>query len=855
MGSVAGWMRLWRLCVVALAVLAAMLCAAAAQQERALRGVALVIGQSAYRELPGLPNPANDARAIAQRLSELGFNVDTALDADAKRLDRALVRFEEDAADADVALLYYSGHGIEADGENYIAPVDARMPGAQDAARDLVAVAPILERLRARVPIVIALLDACRTNPFPPGTVIATADGAVASVAAAGLGVPRGAIALKDDGGKTLGTLLGFAAEPGKAALDGEPGSNSPYAAALLKHLGAGGYAFGDVMTMVAEEVYLKTSARQLPWTNASLRRLLYFGLTPPMGSDDDEAISDGRRRLLLTIAATPPQTRQLVQQVAATNDVPLDALYGMLDALGVDAAHGTVGERLSQGAERLKAMLAERHLQTRQDVEIVRLSALADRAETEGVMALALQFRDRASARADAIDAALDEAERNIAGRRLELAATYRANADTANLNFDFATAARRYADAFAQAERWDVQLAYTMKVSEGDAWADLGGYRGDMDALKRSLDAYGQALEIGRQLPNARRDAALKGNMAIVLTKLGTRSADGAAWLDQAAALYDEIAKALPRKRYPEDWAYTQLNLGGLYQSLADMTGDARYLDKALKGYSGAADVMTRKAAPKVWAGLQVNMANAYAARAKRDGGVKDLQRAAKALEAALSIWTRDADPLEWALATTNLGSVLGNLGVKQKDAATLRRAIVMTQAAIEVTTRDRQPLDWAGAMINIGSTYLDIADLEDDTGLCEAALASYRAAREVATRGADIALFAATWQGEGRALLLLGRRQNSMDRLREAEVAAGVVVETMAGGPNRIGWARARSLLGEVLLEIGRHNGDGDTLRRARAAFEEARSAYREGGMGEANQGFWEKQIAAVDTELAK
>ncbi len=723
--------RMWRLCAAAFALLVFASTFALAKDGEALRGVALVIGQSAYRQLQPLPNPANDARDIGNLLSGLGFDVDTLADGDMRRLDRALSRFEEDAAEADVALVYYSGHGVEAGGENFLVPVDAGPPAENGAASDLVAVGPILERLRKTVPIVIVLLDACRTNPFPPGTIIASG-GAAAPASSTGLGVPRGAVPLGDARQETLGTVVGFAAEPGKAALDGDLGGHSPYAAALLKHLAAGGYAFGDVMTMVSEEVYLKTSARQLPWVNAGLRRLLYFGLEPPKGSADDEAIGESRRKLLLTIATTPPQTRQMVEQVAASRAVPLDALYGMLDALGVDAGSGDVAQRLTQGAERLKAMLAERDVQTRQDPEIVRLSQLADRAEAEGVIALALRFRERASDRADEIDAALDEAERNIAGRRLELAATYRASADTANLNFDFAIAAKRHADAFAQAERWDVPLSYVLKVSEADALADLGDYRGDNDALKRSLEAYGRALEIGRQQPNARRDAALKGNMAIVLTRLGTRLPDGAAWLDRAAAIYGEISKSLPRKRYPQDWAYVQLNLGGLYQKLADQTGDAAYIDRALKAYTGAAEVMTRKAAPEIWAGLQMNIGNAYTSRGNGGRGVKDLRRAEKAMEAALSVWTRETDPVNWALATANLGSVLGNIGGKEKDAAMLRRAIAAYEASMQVATRDRQPVDWAAGMNNLGATYLDLAELGGDVALYDRSVASSAFAR---------------------------------------------------------------------------------------------------------------------------
>ena len=173
--------------------------------------------------------------------------------------------------------------------------------------------------------------------------------------------------------------MIGFAAEPGRAALDGEPGGNSPYAAAVLKHLAAGGYAFGDVMTLVAEEVYLKTGGRQLPWTNASLRRLLYFGLQAEPQEGDEQAIRGERRTLLLTIATTPPDRRRLVEQVATANAVPLDALYGMLGVLGVGTSDGNLEEQLSKGAERLKAMLAARDVQVRQDSEIVRLAGLVN--------------------------------------------------------------------------------------------------------------------------------------------------------------------------------------------------------------------------------------------------------------------------------------------------------------------------------------------------------------------------------------------------------------------------------------------------------------------------------------------
>ena len=108
-----------------------------------------------------------------------------------------------------------------------------------------------------------------------------------------------------------VGTLIGFAADPGKAALDGERGGHSPYAAALLRHLSAlQGMEFGHVMRLVTEEVYLKTRmAQRPPWVSESLTRFLYFG--SPLVIGEQALIDDERRPLLLMIANLPYERRR----------------------------------------------------------------------------------------------------------------------------------------------------------------------------------------------------------------------------------------------------------------------------------------------------------------------------------------------------------------------------------------------------------------------------------------------------------------------------------------------------------------------------------------------------------------
>ena len=234
-------MKSLRIVPVLCVCLLALMHAGTALAQKNLQGIALVIGQSAYEHVPALPNPANDAREMVKLLTDLGFDANSVTDRDTRRLARDLERFVEDAAEADVALIYYSGHGVEAGGENWLLPVDADMGSLDNASEKLVLLSAVIDALKRSVPVTIVLLDACRTNPFPPGTLVkATPDDAGAPAGASGLTAVRGAAPLSQlwpAAADSLGVVIGFAAEPGLPALDGTPGGTSPYASALLRHL------------------------------------------------------------------------------------------------------------------------------------------------------------------------------------------------------------------------------------------------------------------------------------------------------------------------------------------------------------------------------------------------------------------------------------------------------------------------------------------------------------------------------------------------------------------------------------------------------------------------------------------
>ena len=142
-------------------LVAVMLCATAmADEDGQLSGMALVIGQSDYEHLDPLANPENDARKIEELLDGLGFETEIRLDRTVRRLRRDLDGFVEDAEGTDVALVYYSGHGIEAGGENYLLPIDTDVASLARADTDLVALSDLVQRLMSAAKIAIILVDA-----------------------------------------------------------------------------------------------------------------------------------------------------------------------------------------------------------------------------------------------------------------------------------------------------------------------------------------------------------------------------------------------------------------------------------------------------------------------------------------------------------------------------------------------------------------------------------------------------------------------------------------------------------------------------------------------------------------------
>jgi tetratricopeptide (TPR) repeat protein len=231
------------------------------------RRIALVIGNGKYQHAVALPNPASDARAVAKALGEIGFEVALGTDLDRAGMEGRLRDFLAKASSAQVALLFYAGHGLQVDGRNYLVPVDAKLETASDLNFGTVDLDRILASLEDPARANIVILDACRDNPLARSFAAKTRSTAVGAGLAAYTSLGTG-------------TLIAFSTAPGKVAADGD-GANSPFTQGLIKYLHTPGLEVRQMLTRVRNDVAKATGERQVPWDNSSLRGDVYLaGLT-----------------------------------------------------------------------------------------------------------------------------------------------------------------------------------------------------------------------------------------------------------------------------------------------------------------------------------------------------------------------------------------------------------------------------------------------------------------------------------------------------------------------------------------------------------------------------------------------
>ncbi|MGI9382011.1 MAG: caspase family protein [Methyloligellaceae bacterium] len=250
--------------------------------------VALVIGNSAYRHATPLKNPGNDAKDIAAALRRLGFDVVLGQDVDRPGTERAIREFAKKLPGSRVALFYYAGHGLQVNGRNYLAPIDARLSSESDLDFEVVPLHLVLRQMERGKRTNLVFLDACRNNPL--------ARNLARSMGTRSGSIGRGLARIETG----VGTMIAFATQPGNVALDGK-GRNSPFTTALLRHIEAEGKTISEIMIAVRNDVLKQSNGEQVPWEHSSLTGQFFF----------KKAAAKAGPLRQEPVAATPPAKRQ----------------------------------------------------------------------------------------------------------------------------------------------------------------------------------------------------------------------------------------------------------------------------------------------------------------------------------------------------------------------------------------------------------------------------------------------------------------------------------------------------------------------------------------------------------------
>jgi len=236
------------------------------------RRIALVIGNSAYQYAGNLQNPVNDAEDISQILTELDFQVICKKDVSLNIMNDAIYQFGELLKGGGIGLFYFSGHGMQVKGENYLLPVDANIQREDQIRYRAINASDVLIKMdEAKTHLNLVFLDACRNDPFPRSF--------------------RSPVRGLADMKAPTGTLLIYATNPGNTAADGT-GQNSPYTKNLLRYIREPNLEIGMMLRKIRTSVREETGGRQIPWENGSIEGEFFFVQKTTLNDNIPESIA-----------------------------------------------------------------------------------------------------------------------------------------------------------------------------------------------------------------------------------------------------------------------------------------------------------------------------------------------------------------------------------------------------------------------------------------------------------------------------------------------------------------------------------------------------------------------------------
>lgn len=461
---------------------------------QAERRVALVFGADRYEHIRPLTNAVNDARAVEDALDALGFEVFSETNRSLKRMRRALEDFAEDAAGADVAFVFFAGHGVEIAGENRLLPTDASTASLDALKASSLSLEELRETVAKVAKIGLIVLDACRNDPF---SVISDPEGRGVNA----LRLPKTVKPGLGRMGRAENTLFAFSAAPGETASDGEDG-NSPFTTALTKYLGTEGLEIRSVLTLVQQEVYDRSRGMQLPYVESGLPSLFF-------ASETTDELPE-RERLLLAMAEVDADLRADVERIAQELSVPLAAIYGAV--IGTD-----INDRKPKQRRRILRDAAQAFIDVRDQIR--RLSSSDERvtklrSEAEAQYALGAYETARAlMSKAVELDVSSQESlSENLNKRILSEAATRYLMGRAAAARTDYKVAISDYEAAISRIsdlttndyapelvrQHGDLLVALARAhLSDGNNEAAISGLRQNLTLMKSRSDRSPDNLE----------------------------------------------------------------------------------------------------------------------------------------------------------------------------------------------------------------------------------------------------------------------------------------------------------------------------------------------------------------------
>jgi len=516
------------------------------------RRVALIIGNSNYQNAPILPNPERDARGIADMFQKAGYEiVTTAFNVGNLDFKSTIRKFEDTVTDADIAVIYYAGYGLNIHGTNYLIPIDAKLASDRDANNETITLEQLVESVHGAKLLRVIIIDACRDSPFAR----------IMKAERMGLGAVQP---------NSIDTLIAYAAKPGTTADDGG-GDHSPFAAALIDNLFVPGLDIRLAFGRVRDEVLKKTGYMQEPFVYGSLGggniALVPAPNRPVVATDSEGEKSD---YALVERIGTKGAWQVFLNQhpTGFYADLARQQIAIAVDALDRAAAKAQADSEAAQRAEADRQAEAKRRADetARQKAEQQAALAAAQRAaraaeqarldaERQAARTREEEARQTALAkRAAEAEAARKQAEAEAARKQAEAeAARKQAEAEAARKQAE-AEAARKQAEAEAARKQAEAEAARKQAEAEAarkQAEAEAARKQAEAEAARKQAEA-----EAARKLAEA--EAARKQSEAEAAKKKAEAEAAKKKAEAEAATKQAEVEGA--RKRAEAEAARKQ-------------------------------------------------------------------------------------------------------------------------------------------------------------------------------------------------------------------------------------------------------------------------------------------------------